>query len=152
MNIRMMAGALALTVLGAGCVGTQVEFPKSVPTAQLDLSHGHQVVGRASGFNLFECIPIGVNSRQLRALENLKMDAGSDHLADIRVKDSWTYLFIGVKYGTTMTAMAYPERRAAPDPVASSLRLKLEELKGLLDKGLLTQGEYENARKKAIGI
>ena len=152
MNIRMMAGALALAVLGAGCVGTQVEFPKSVTTERLDLSHGRPVVGRASGFNLFECIPIGVNTRQSRALENLKMEAGSDQLTDIRVKDSWTYLFVGVKYGTTMTAMAYPERNAAPDPATSSLRLKLEELKGLRDKGLLTQEEYETARKKAIGI
>jgi len=156
MNVKMMAGAFLLAAVGTGCVGSKVHFA-DVPADKVDFSRGQKVVGKASGLSLFEIIPIRVNGRQARAYERMKDAAPCAYLADIKVQDSWRYAFIGIKYNTVITAMAYPEKSAsAPVPavpahaVAQTLSQKLHELQDLREKGLLTDAEYEAARKKAL--
>ncbi len=155
MSVRTLVGAGLLALVGAGCTGMRVEF-ENAPLERLDLTRGRKVMGKASSLSLFEVIPIGVNDRQFRAYENLMAAAGNDHVTDIRVIDTWAYVWIGLKYGTIMTGTAYPEKTASvptptPAPAGPSLTQKLEELKALREKGLLTEAEYEAIRKRAIG-
>ena len=156
MKIRVMTGALFLVSAGlVGCVGTSVQLD-DVPLDKVDLSRGHKVMGEASGFHLFEVIPLGVNGRQARAYERMKNEAPFEYLTDIRVQDSWLWIWVGIKYSTAMSATAYPLKTAAlpasPSPATQSLTQRLEEIKGLHDKGVLTDAEYEVARKKILGI
>ena len=159
MNIRVMTGALFLASIGlVGCVGTRVHF-EDVPLDKVDLSRGHKVTAEASGFHLFEVIPLGVNGRQARAYERMKNEAPFEYLTDIKVQDSWLWIWIGIKYSTTMSATAYPLKTtvlpyspSSPSPTTQSLAQKLEEIKSLHDKGVLTDAEYDIARKKILGI
>lgn len=154
MNGKILFGTGWLALAGVGCTGVRVEF-ENAPVERLDLARGRKVMGKASSLSLFEIIPIGVNDRQLRAYENLKADAGCDYVTDIRIKDSWTYVWIGLKYGTVMTGTAYPEKTKTESHASAllgqTLTQKLEELKKLRDNGLLTEAEYDVARRKAIG-
>ena len=159
MSVRIMVGALLLASIGAGCIGTQVHFA-DVPMDKIDFTRWHVVTGRASGLNLFELIPIGINGRMARAYERLQEAAPDEYLTNIRVKDSWVWVWIGSKYGTTLSATAYPDKKTSPSapqyssliPATQSLTQKLDELKGLREKGLLTEAEYDLARKKLLGI
>ncbi len=150
MKNRMAIGCSLLLALGAGCAGSKVHF-ENAPLDQLDLSRGRQVTGRASSMHLFQLIPIGVNDRQARAYAQLKEAAGSDYLTNIKVYDSWKFAFIGEKYGTIMTAMAYPDKKHSQQVAPVSLTRKLEELQALHAKGVLTDKEYEGAKQKALG-
>ncbi len=154
MNVKIMTGALLLAWIGAGCVGTPVHFADA-PMDKLDLARGHKVIGKASSLQLFDVIPIGVNSRQARAYERMKNEAPFEHLTDIKVQDSWKYVIIGFKYSTIITATSYPVKGTTPPPsdqATQTLKQKLEDLVDAHNKGLLTDAEYEAARKKALGL
>ncbi len=149
MNIRTMVGIAIIASICSGCAGTKVHFADA-PLDKLDLSRGYKVTGRASGLHLFGLIPIGVNNRQVRAYEMLKEEAGDDYITNIRIQDSWKFVVIGEKYGTTLTATAYPGKNRSVTPTARRLTEILDELKSLHDKAQLSDVEYEAARKKAI--
>ncbi len=142
--------ALMVALLNAGCQGTRVEF-SDVPLDRLDLSSGRKIVGKASGLYLFDAIPIAVNDRQMRAYQRLKDEAGSEYITDIRIADSWKFVFIGFKYSTVMTATAYPQKVEQSNRNATTLTQKLEELKRLREKGDLSEAEFESERKKTLG-
>lgn len=153
MSIRISAFLVVIVILasfGFGCTGDKVQFADA-PIDKLDLSQGRKVTGRASGLHLFGVIPIGVNERQSRAYERMKGEAGNDYVTDIKIQDVWKFVFIGQKYNTTVTAMAYPLKSSLSNPSAQTMTQKLDELKALHDKGALTDAEYNTARKKVIG-
>lgn len=150
MSVRTIAGIVVLASICSGCIGTQVHFADA-PIDRLDLSRGHAVRGSAKGIHLFGIIPIGVNERQVRAYERLKEEAGPDYITNIKIQDSWRFIFIGQYYGTLLTGTAYPDKDWSLTPTERPLTEKLEELKSLHDKGLLSDAEYEAARKRAIG-
>lgn len=150
MKIVEIVGIAVLASISFGCAGTKVHFADA-PMDKLDLSRGHTVTGRASGVHLFNLIPLGVNNRQVRAYEQMKQSAGDDYLTDIKVRDSWCCMgVIGEKYGTTLTATAYPDKSRSLTRSSSTLTQALNELKALHDQGQLSDAEYEALRKKAI--
>lgn len=154
MSANIMIGAVLLALVGAGCVGTPVHFADA-PMEKLDLARGHKVIGKASSLLLFEVIPIGVNSRQSRAYERMKDEAPFEYLTDIKVQDSWKFVFIGFKFSTIMTATSYPAKSVTHLPLAQptqTLKQKLDELVEAHKKGLLSDTEFEAARKKALGL
>lgn len=108
-TIRNIAFSVLLALTAFGCAGTRVTFA-DVPVERLDLTRGRQISASASGFQLLLFIPIGINGRQAEAYAYLQQAAGSDHITDIKVQESWTYAFVGTVYTTTMTATAYPEK------------------------------------------
>lgn len=153
MSIRISTFMTAIAILasiGLGCTGTKVQFADA-PVDKLDLSKGHKVTGIASSLQLFPCIPIGVNERQERAYKRLKEDAGEDFVTNIKIKDVWRFVFIGIKYNTIMTATAYPVKSNVQNPATQTMSQKVDELKALYDKGTLTEAEYNTARKRIIG-
>lgn len=159
MRILHLFVLFLLTIVQTGCVSDPVKFTNS-STANLDLTHGKKVVGKAGGMHLFYLIPIGINSRQQSAYDDMMMKVGSGYyIADINVLDQWKWVFIGTKCNTYMTGIAYPIKENKPvapmtppvqpiDPTAQ----KLEELKRLYKAGHLSDTEYEAARRKALGL
>ena len=53
-------------------------------------------------------IPININDRQERAYTLLKAQANGGFITDVKIKESWTYAFVGTVYKTTITATVYP--------------------------------------------
>ena len=107
----LRVGALLVAAgLVLSCSSSLVTFP-SIHIDDIDPENGREVTASATGFQLLLFIPIGANDRQLRAFQALKAQAGADAIADIKIKESWTYAFVGTLYQTTMTATAYPRRQ-----------------------------------------
>jgi hypothetical protein len=161
MKIPILSLLLISALFQSGCVSDPVKF-KNSSTENLDMTRGKKVLGKAGGIHLFGIFPIGINSRQQCAYDDMLMKVGSGyHVVDINVLDQWKWLFIVVKCNTYMTGMAYPikqDKPAAPLPVATPAAptdptaQKLEELKRLYKAGHLTDTEYEAARRKALGL
>jgi hypothetical protein len=109
-GIKIFAFWMALVFI-IGCAGVPIKFGGNVPNfdnTNVDFSKGHEIMGSASGFQLFGYIPIFINSRQEGAYNALRVMAGSDYITDIKIEESWTYCFVGTLHTTTMKAMAYP--------------------------------------------
>ncbi len=149
MNKQALAGLLFLIFLSAGCTGTKVHF-MDAPMDELDLSRGRRVTGRAGGFLLFYLIPLGINDRQENAYMRLKEAAADDWITDIRVTDSFKWIWVGHQHRTTLTAMAYPKKTDSHGLPTQNLTQTLNELETLHKNNLLSDAEYEAARKRAI--
>lgn len=97
---------LALSLLG--CSGHPIKIPNTTDHA-VDKSRGRPISAEAGGFQLFLFIPININSRQLRAYEALKRQAGNDFISDVKVRESWYWAMVGTIHWTQLQAMAYPK-------------------------------------------
>jgi hypothetical protein len=104
---------LIIAFFSTSCAGYPVKLESSkqpVDLASIDFSKGKQITASAGGFQLLLLIPININSRHKRAFEKLRLAAGDDYIADIKIQESWTYGFVGTAYTTTITATAYPRK------------------------------------------
>lgn len=149
MSEKNLSALLLSALLCTGCAGTKVHFADA-PIEKLDLSKGHKVTGRAGGFLLFYLIPFGINDRQENAYMRLKEDAGDDYITDIRAVDSFKWIWVGHKHNTTLTAMAYPLKTKTTVTPVQNLAQKLSELETLHNNKILSDAEYEAARRRAI--
>jgi len=103
--------AIATGLLLVGCSGKPITLPtKPVHEYKNVEKHSYEVTASASGFQLLLFIPIDINDRQERALKILKEKAKGGYITDVKIKESWTYAFVGTSYKTTMTAIVYPSR------------------------------------------
>jgi len=95
-----------------GCSGKPITFKSVNPLNYADVKEQKRVeVGQASGFQLLLFFPIKINSRHERAYNQLLKKADGDYVTNVRIKDSWTYAFIGTIYKTTITADIYPKSK-----------------------------------------
>jgi len=102
---RLLAAAV---LAGAfGCTTKPVRF--ETPKEPIKTASGRIVEARACGFHLLLFFPIAVNSRAVRAFEELEYRAINDVLTDIRVSESWFYGLVGTGYCTKLSAIAYPQ-------------------------------------------
>jgi hypothetical protein len=90
------------------CSSTPVKVNDEVDRAEIDLTKGRRIRAQAAGFQLLLVIPINVNSRQVRAWEQLRQYAGNDYISDVTITERWTYGYVGTAYTTIIEAMAYP--------------------------------------------
>ena len=99
--------ACLLAASAAACQSTPVRFetPRAADTS-VAAGPGRPVDAEECGFQLLLLIPIGVNSRQIRAFQVLKGAAGGAQLADVKMTESWTYALVGTVYCTKFTAVA----------------------------------------------
>lgn len=114
MNIqRTCKNIVSVLVAGAllsACVSAPVQIgPTGNEQYKYDETNGRTVSVKSCGFLLLTFIPIVMGNRYERAYKHLKRQAGGDHIADVRVKEEWTYAFVGTLYCTTMEATAYPK-------------------------------------------
>lgn len=109
MNIKTTLITILLSAFVFGCAGTPVHF-SDAPIDKIDLSRERHVTAKAASVHLFDLIPIGINDRHVNAYEKLQAEAGNDYLTNIKIQDSWSWVVIGHKYTTVLTADAYPEK------------------------------------------
>jgi hypothetical protein len=101
--------AVALVALfAAGCSSTLVRFGDAggpiAPGAR-----GRSIQAGACGFQLLLLIPIGINSRALRAYRELQLQAAGGAITDVNVAERWFYAFVGTGYCTQLSATVYPK-------------------------------------------
>lgn len=96
-----------MSVLIIGCSGTPVKID-SLPKQPIDTTKGRVISAQACGFQLLLLIPIMINERQSRAYQELLNAAGREYITDVKIKESWTYAFVGTVYCTELEATAYP--------------------------------------------
>lgn len=112
-NFLKLIISLTILVIIVGCSGRPIilsEQNKHIKLEDVDFTRGRTVSGNASGFQLLLFIPISINDRHERAFQVLRGQAGSDYIADVKIKDSWTYALVGTVYKTTIEAAAYPRK------------------------------------------
>ena len=110
-NIRIVLTLLVACFVFSGCTGAPVSFNTVNPQISrdnIDFEKGRDLSASASGFQLLLLIPININDRQERAYQILRGQAGNAYISDIKIKESWTWAFVGTVYKTTIEAKAYP--------------------------------------------
>lgn len=106
---------LTLLILGS-CSGRAISLgnahndnpDQQIDLKKIDFTKGREIHAEAGGFQLLLFIPINTNDRQERAYQNLRYQAGSDFISDIKIQESWTYGLVGTVYTTRLEAKAYP--------------------------------------------
>jgi len=138
-----------------GCTGTRINIPNAPePNTTYDTTRGRPIVGEASGFQLLIFFPISVNDRQSRAYSQLVSQANGGFITDVKVKESWTYGFVGTVYRTTLTAMVYPYAPAGSLGPTSSNKVedRLKKLDELKASKIITDEEYLQKRKALLDV
>lgn len=110
-KVALSAFAAVSVLLIASCEGVPVKMDQpaaAIPGQKYDMSKGRTARAQACGFQLLLFIPIVVNQRADFAYQNLKRQAGSGYLTDIRVQETWTYAFVGTLYCTIMEGTVFP--------------------------------------------
>ena len=104
---------IGLTTLSlVACAGKPIAIKSSSPQLYENTKDkGREITASASGFQLLLFIPIGINDRHVRAHQLLKDKADGDYITDVKIKESWSYGFIGTFYTTTLTATSYPSNK-----------------------------------------
>jgi len=98
-----------VTLVLSGCSGKPISISSASPKLYEDVkTKGIEVSASASGFQLLLFIPMNINNRQEVVYALLKDKAKGGYITDVKIKESWTYAFIGTVYTTTMTATVYP--------------------------------------------
>lgn len=117
----LLAGLVVLSVVG--CSGRPINIPAIPEESYQDLEdRGRPLQATASGFQLLLFIPIGVNDRVEEAYSQIKAQAGSDYIADVKIKEEWYWGFVGTGYKTTITAIAYRiDKEKQKERISSSL-------------------------------
>jgi hypothetical protein len=102
---------IVLAVSLTGCTGEPMRIDPIADTGSIDRSRGRKIVAVASGFQLFTALPTNASSRHARAFQALRDQAFDEAIADVTLRESWSYAFIGTVYTTTIEAMAYPRKQ-----------------------------------------
>ena len=114
MKLTQIVKFIFLTVFAVyltGCAGKPITFNSVDPKLYAEQKgEGRSISGEASGFQLLLFIPIGVNDRHQQAYDVLKGQANGDIITDIKITESWSYVFVGTIYTTKLTATAYPKK------------------------------------------
>jgi len=112
-NLKKIIAISLFSVIGlllVGCSGKPITLPtKSSSDYKKLKKYSYEISSSASGFQLLLFIPIDINDRQERAYMLLKEKAKGGYITDVKIKESWTYAFVGTSYKTTMTATVYPK-------------------------------------------
>lgn len=96
-----------------GCAGRPIHLSpenQKVDLTTIDFEKGRDLSASASGFQLLLFIPININDRHERAFQQLRGQAGSDYITDIKIQESWIWGLVGTAYKTTIMAKAYPKK------------------------------------------
>lgn len=111
---KQIVSVLGIVIFGiwfSGCAGKPITFKSVDPKVYADVKDkGREITASDSGFQLLLLIPLGVNSRHENAYNELLEKANGDYITDVKIKESWSYAFVGTVYTTTITATAYPKK------------------------------------------
>jgi hypothetical protein len=104
-HARTVFTTLVTTGLLTACAGTPVPLGTRTSDAVV-AGRATPITAEACGFQLLLFIPIRINDRQARAYNALKAQAPGATITDVRIKESWSYGFVGTSYCTQLLATA----------------------------------------------
>ena len=105
--MRGLAAALALLSLSCASNAVPVGAPEPVaydPSDRVDYSVTE------CGAQVLLLIPFFSNGRLERAMDLIRERAGDRYLADVRIRERWTFLVFGTIYCTDVVAATYGRR------------------------------------------
>lgn len=106
MSAREALAALGVAVFLAGCAGTSTPLGAREPVAyngddRIDYS------ATECGAQVLLFFPVFANDRVARAMSLIEQRAGDRYIADVRLRERWTYLVFGEIYCTDVIAATY---------------------------------------------
>jgi hypothetical protein len=107
-NKRLTMAAAGLLL--AACAGAPVSLGSRV-SGPVPSGPARDLTAEACGFQLLLFIPIAINSRMARAYLQIQAQAAGDFITDVKVREEWTYGFVGTLYCTTLQARAISSAR-----------------------------------------
>ena len=106
-RIRLLAGAFA-ACLALSCAGTPTYLGPREDVAYASEDRIDYTVTEC-GAQLLLFIPFFNNDRTARALRAIEERAGDRYVTDIRIRERWMYLVLGIIYCTEMIAATFPK-------------------------------------------
>jgi len=97
---------IAISLVLSGCSGSPVTI-KSVQAKDIVMANNREIRSEACGFQLLLFIPININNRLERALEDLQQKTKNEEIAHVSIEEEWVYWLVGTEYCTTLRATAY---------------------------------------------
>lgn len=97
---RTLLSFLLLCILAAGCSSLPLTIPNLAKSNYDVLGVGE---GSATGIMLFQLIPIGQNTRFVRAYEAALKSKGGDALLEPVVQEKWFWAWVLNGYSTKIT-------------------------------------------------
>ena len=105
--ILMMLFSIICSI-GCSSIPLRLGAPHGFDRTKIDFTKPRVITAEASGLQFGYWFPIMVNSRQLRAYEEIKSQAMNDYITDVKIKESWTWALVGTVHTTRLEATAYP--------------------------------------------
>ncbi len=106
-GIRRTILAILLPLLFA-CAGAPVQFGPS-ERVPYDASDPLDIMATECGAQVLLFFPVFNNNRAARAYKAIQEKAGDRYIANVRMREQWTYLVFGIVQCTDMVARTYPK-------------------------------------------
>lgn len=144
---------IAIMLVVAGCSSVPLKFPTTL-AKDVDMASGREITGKGCGAHILYFVPININGRYEDAYNELMERANKDKIANLRIEESWFYIYFGNVYCTKLKATAYPLLRVESAEIKGSVKKsvdeRLSELKNLRDKNLITEDQEKSKRQEII--
>jgi hypothetical protein len=109
--VRALA-ALALAAVLSACAGTSAPLGPREPVA-FDANDRVDYSATECGAQVLLFFPFFANDRVARAMSLIQERAGDRYIADVRLRERWTYLVFGEVYCTDVVAATYGRAKAS---------------------------------------
>jgi hypothetical protein len=111
-SARQSLAALGLAALLAGCTGTSASLGPREPVVY-DAKDRVDYAATECGAQVLIFFPFFTNDRVARAMTLIVQRAGDRYIADVRLRERWTYLVFGEIYCTDVIAATYGRPKEA---------------------------------------
>ncbi len=106
---------LALVLLSFACAGTPTELGPSEPAAY-DANDRIDYSATECGAQVLIFLPVMTNDRVSRAMALIEERAGDRYIANVRLRERWTYLVFGEILCTDVVAATYGPPKVGEPP------------------------------------
>lgn len=104
--MRRLAAAMSLVAILTACAGTSASLGPREPVAY-DANDRIDYSATECGAQLLIFFPVFANDRVARAMALIEQRAGDRYIADVRLRERWTYLVFGEIHCTDVIAATY---------------------------------------------
>ena len=119
---RPFASAFALAAISLACAGTPASLGPREPAAY-DANDRIDYSATECGAQVLIFLPLMTNDRVARAMALIEQRAGDRYIANVRLRERWTYLVFGEILCTDVVAATYgPPKTGEPPPATDTGR------------------------------
>jgi hypothetical protein len=121
-SARAWTAAAALALASLACAGTPASLGAREPAA-FDAKDRVDYSATECGAQVLIFLPIMTNDRVTRAMALIEQRAGDRYVANVRLRERWTYLVFGEILCTDVIAATYgPLKTGEPPPATDTGR------------------------------